>query len=163
MGFMGKGSGVAKLPFDQKCPCLKNDKLRAQISLEVLHYGDEGTEIFQMQIGAVEEQTIQNALNNFRSGQPKPTPKNDLHATRKETVQGGTVVLYDYKRDCPGDCVPDGADPAAYAVPVVHLVGVSHSASTSVVVKVDGDLPPDLAKAAVEEVFANLKKAAFDK
>lgn len=84
-----------------------------------------------------------------------------MHGTRIEAVPCGTLVLYDYKRECSGDCVPDGSAPAAFAISVVRLLGVSHTESSSVVVGVEGDLPADLAKAAVQEVFANLKKARF--
>ncbi len=162
MGFMGKGWGVAKLPYEQRCPCLKNDKLRAQISVELLHYDAEGVELFKRQIDPVEKQTVQNAVEEFTRRQPKPTPANALKPTRTETVPGGTLVLYDYRRQCPGDCVPDGAGADAYAIAVTQLVGVSHTESSSVVVKVEGDIPADLAKAAVQEVFANLKKASFN-
>lgn len=161
MGIMGKGQGVGKIPFDQKCQKCLDSRYRAQISVELLHYGDEGADLFRMQIGAVEEQTLENALQNFRRQQPKATPANHLNPTRKESLSGGSVVLYDFERACPLDCAPDGVDPSTYTIKVVHLVGVSHTDSSSVVVKVDGDLPVDLARAAVQEVFQNLQKARF--
>lgn len=161
MGMMGKGWGVAKLPYEQRCPCLKKDKFRAQISIEVLHYEGDGVQLFKMQIDSVEQQTLQNAMQEYARKQPKPTPANRVKSARREAVPGGTLVYYEYVRQCPGDCIPDGSPPEDYAIPVITLQGVSHTESSSVVVKIEGDLPADLAKAAAQEVFANLKKARF--
>ena len=161
MEIVGKGFGVAQVPYKQTCPCPYGDPYQGKVSVELLHYGGDGVQLFQMQIDSVEQQTLQNAVAEFTRRQPKPTAHNALHPTRTEAVPGGVVVLYDYKSQCLTDCMGEGYPEGDWAVPHVNLLGVSHTDSSSVVVEVEGAIPPELAKAMAEEVFGNLKKANF--
>lgn len=162
MGFMGKGSGVAEIPYKPPCPCPTSDPYPARVSVELLHYDGDGIQLFQMQIDSVEQQWIQNTTSEFTRRQPKPTANNALHATRTEKVPGGTLVLYDYKSQCITDCKGAGYPPGDFVAPHVNLLGVSHTDSSSVVVKVEGGIPAEMAKSIAQEIFQNLKNARFD-
>jgi hypothetical protein len=76
----------------------------------------------------------------------------------------GEIVYVEFKSECP----PEG--PATYAARVgpmivsnVKLKGVAWTDTANLQVTLDGRISVDLAKAAVAEVFENLKKADFSK
>ena len=150
-GPMGMGSGAVDLPFEH--PCLKSDKYPARLSLAVSYYGGEMAELLKMQGDAVDEQTLQNAASEFeRSKRPVKT----------EVLGEGRIVYYEYMTDCP---VQDGAADGVVLpkVPNVKLKGVARTDNVRLEVELEGRISTALAKAAVSEVFENLKKSRFDK
>jgi hypothetical protein len=154
-GPMGMGSGAADLPFDH--PCLKSEKFPARISVAVTYYGGEMAEMLKMQGGATNEQELQSAMEELKRGKRVP---------KREKLAGGEVVYVDYLSDCP----PEGAEgtpgskPAPRPpIPNVKLKGVALTANVRLQVELEGKIGLDQARAAVTEVFENLKKADFSK
>jgi hypothetical protein len=154
-GPMGMGSGAADLPFAH--PCLKSEKFPARITVAVTYYGGEMAEMLKLQGGAANEQELQGAMEELKRGKRVP---------RREKLAGGEVVYVDYLSDCP----PEGAEgtpgsrPAPRPpIPNVKLKGVALTANVRLQVELEGRIGLDQAKAAVTEVFENLKKADFGK
>lgn len=151
-GDIGLGSTKADLPFDHVCT--RGDKYPARLTAEVQRQGGQAAKLFQMQIAAVEQQTIQNERSKFekatRGLSSNPQVEN-FSGVKTEGVPGGTLLYYSYERDC--------SEGEKRSKPVVALMGVAHNASSSVKVEVNGYTTIDKAKAAASEVIANLMKA----
>ena len=152
-GDMGQGSGSADIPYEN--PCITDTKYPARISIAVTYYGGELVEIFKMQGDAAVEQALKNATSVL--ARTKITPK-------REKLGSGEIVYVEYRSACP----PEG--PATYAarvgemiVPNVKLRGVARTDNVNLEVTLEGRISVDAAKAAVTEVFANLKQADFSK
>jgi hypothetical protein len=110
-----------------------------------------------MQGGAANEQELQSAMEELK--RPKRTPK-------REKLGGGEVVYIDYLTECPpqGAEGTPGAKPAPRPpIPNVKLKGVALTANVRLQVELEGRIGLDQAKAAVTEVFENLRKADFSK
>ncbi len=150
-GPMGMGSGAMDLPFDH--PCTKSEKYPARISLAVTVYGGEMAQLLQMQGDAANQQTLQNAMDEL--GRTK-------HRPQREKLGGGEIVYVAYETECQPETIDTGK-PAAHYPPTPHikLKGVALSANVRLEVDLEGKISADLAKAAVAEVFENLKKADF--
>ena len=151
-GPMGLGSGAAALPFVH--PCLKSEKFPARISVSVTYYGGEMAEMLKMQGGAANEQTLQNALAELKRGKRVP---------RREKLAGGEIVYVDYTTECPAEGAAGTGTVDRPPIPNVKLTGVALTASVRLEVTLEGRIGVDQAKAAVAEVFENLKKADFSK
>ena len=151
-GPMGLGSGAADLPFVH--PCLKSEKFPARISVSVTYYGGEMAEMLKMQGGAANEQTLQNALAELKRGKRVP---------RREKLAGGEIVYVDYTTECPAEGAAGTGTVDRPPIPNVKLTGVALTASVRLEVTLEGRIGVDQAKAAVAEVFENLKKADFSK
>ena len=151
-GPMGMGSGAADLPFEH--PCIKSEKFPARITVAVTYYGGEMAQMLEMQGPAANEQTLLNATSGFTRS--KRTPK-------REKLPGGEIVYVDFTTECPAEGAAGKVTLAHPAIPNVKLTGVALTASVRLEVTVEGRISVDLAKAAVAEVFDNLKKADFSK
>jgi hypothetical protein len=151
-GPMGLGSGSADLPFDH--PCIKSEKYPARISVAVTYYSSEMAEILKMQGDAANEQTLQNAMADF---------KRSKRVARREKLAGGEIVYVDFTTECPAEGAAGAGTVDRPPIPNVKLKGVALTASVRLEVTLEGKISVDMAKAAVAEVFENLKKANFDK
>jgi hypothetical protein len=151
-GPMGIGNGSADLPFDH--PCRKSEKFPARITVAVTYYGGEMAEMLKMQGDAVNQQTLENAMSGFKNG---PTPP------RREKLGGGEIVYLAYETECQPETINTGKQTQYPPTPHVKLKGVALTANVRLEVDLGGTITLDLAKAAVSEVFENLKKADFEK
>ena len=151
-GPRGIGSGSADLPFDH--PCTKSDKFPARISVAVTYYGGEMAQMLQMQGEAANQQTLENAQGEL--GRTK-------HPSRREKLGGGEIVYVAYETECQPETIDTGKATTYPPTPHVKLKGVALTANVRLEVDLEGAISLDLAKAAVSEVFENLKKADFEK
>jgi hypothetical protein len=151
-GPMGMGNGSADLPFDH--PCVQTTKFPARITIAVTYYGGEMAEMLKMQGDAVNQQTLENAMSGFKKG---PTPP------RREKLDGGEIVYLAYETECQPETIDTGKKTQYPPTPHVKLKGVALTANVRLEVDLEGTISFDLAKAAVSEVFENLKKADFEK
>jgi hypothetical protein len=151
-GPMGLGSGDADLPFAH--PCLKSEKYPARICIAVTCYGGEMAELLEMQGASANEQTLQGAMDNLKRGKRVP---------RREKLAGGEIVYVDYTTECPAEGVAGTGTVNRPPIPNVKLTGVALTASVRLEVTLEGRIGVDQAKAAVAEVFENLRKADFSK
>jgi hypothetical protein len=151
-GPMGMGSGSSDLPFDH--PCIKSEKYPARISIAITYYGNEMAEILKMQGDAANEQTIQNAMSEFKRSRRSP---------KREKMPGGEIVYIDYTTECPAEGAAGNGTVNRPPIPNIKLKGVTRTANVRLEVTLEGKISTDLAKAAVTEVFENLKKADFSK
>ena len=160
-GDMGMGNGSADLSFEN--PSCARARFSARVRLEVKHYGGETAILIKsaespygsIDRDAVREQFMTDATSEL--AQTRLAPK-------RERVGIGEIVWVERMSECP----PEG--PATYAarvgpmiVPNVKLRGVAWAGNANLQVTLDGAISPDLARAAVAEVFANLQKADFSK
>lgn len=151
-GPMGIGSGSADLPFDH--PCTKSVKFPARISVAVTYYGAEVAQLLQMQGDAANQQTLEDAMRGLKKGQVAP---------KREKLNGGEIVYITYETECQPETIDTGKTTTYPPTPHVKLKGVALTANVRLEVDLAGSITWDLAKAAVSEVFENLKKADFEK
>ncbi len=154
-GDIGLGSTKADLPFDHVCT--RSDKYPARITTEVQHHGGQAAKMFQMQIAAVEQQTIQSRKAEFEKAVSKMrgNPQvEELSAVTTEGVPGGTLLYYHYKTDC--------SEGEKRSKPSVRLLGMAHTADTSVKIELNGFTTIDAARTAANEIIANMRKANFN-
>jgi hypothetical protein len=151
-GPMGMGSGAADLPFDH--PCTKSEKFPARITVAVTYYGGEMAQMLQMQGDAANQQTLENAMGEL--GRTK-------HPPRREKLGGGEGVYVAYETPCQPETIDTGKTTSYPPTPHIQLKGVALTANVRLEVDLEGRISLDLAKAAVAEVFENLKKADFSK
>jgi hypothetical protein len=151
-GTMGMGSGAADLAFDH--PCTKSEKFPARISIAVTYYGGEMAQLMEMQGPAANEQTLQNAMSGLADGKRSP---------RREKLGNGEIVYVTYETPCQPETIDTGKNTTYPPTPHVKLKGVALTGSVRLEVDLEGRISWDLAKAAVQEVFENLKKADFSK
>lgn len=151
---MAMGGGTADLPFQH--PCLV-EKFPAKWSVEVQHYEGEAVQLLQMQVDGYEQQVIQNEVGEVKRKQRGGTSGNP---PRVERVGGGTVVISTQSRACPWGGVEDNRKQPP-PIPVVRLVGVAHTGSTRITLRIQGDMTAEAALAAAQETFENLAKLTF--
>ena len=151
-GPMGMGGGAMDLPFDH--PCTKSEKYPARISVAVTYYADEMAELLKMQGEAANQQTLENAMGELRRGKDQP---------RREKLGGGEIVYVASETPCQPETIDTGKTTAYPPTPHVQIKGVALTANVRLEVDLEGRISLDLAKAAVAEVFENLKKADFSK
>jgi hypothetical protein len=151
-GPMGMGGGSADLPFEH--PCTKSEKYPARISVAVTYYADEMAELLKMQGDAANQQTLENAMSGLKRGQAPPM---------REKLGGGEIVYVRYETECQPETIDTGKRTQYPPTPHVKLKGVALTANVRLEVDLEGTISFDLAKAAVSEVFENLKKADFSK
>lgn len=151
-GPMGIGSGSADLPFDH--PCTKSNKFPARVSVAVTYYGGEMAQMLQMQGDAANQQTLENAMRGLKKDQAAP---------KREKLNGGEIVYVAYETECQPETIDTGKITTYPPTPHVKLKGVALTANVRLEVDLEGAISLDLAKAAVSEVFENLKKADFEK
>ena len=150
-GPMGLGSGAADLRF--KHPCVTTTEFPARLTIAVTYYGGESAQLLQMQGDAVDQQTLHDAEQTLgkRHGAP----------VRTEDLAGGKIVYVSFTSACPAEGAGEGPDTRP-PVPNVQLKGVARTDTVRMEVTLDGRISLDLAKAAVAEVFQNLRKARFE-
>lgn len=151
-GPMGLGSGAEDLPFTH--PCIESEKFPARITVAVTYYGDDMAQLLEMQGPAANEQTLQNAMSELAHN--KRTP-------HREKLTGGEIVFVDFTTECPAEGAAGKGTVARPPIPNVKLTGVALTANVRLEVTLEGKITLDRAKAAVSEVFANLKKLDFSK
>ncbi len=162
-GDLGQGDGSAELTFSFENPSCVKKQYSARISVAVKHYGGETAVLIKsaespygtIDRDADKEQFIKDATSEL--AQTKMTPK-------REMLGIGEIVYVEYKTECqPVGQATAAARVGPIIVPNVKLKGVAWSDNASLQVTLDGPISVDLAKAAVAEVFENLKKADFSK
>jgi len=162
-GDLGQGDGSADLSFSFENPSCVKREYSSRISVAVKHYGGEAAILIKsaespygtIDRDAIKEQFIKDATSEL--ARTKMTPK-------KETLGIGEIVYVEYKTEChPVGQATTAARVGPIIVPNVKLKGVAWSDNTNLEVTLDGPISVDLARAAVAEVFANLKKADFSK
>lgn len=151
-GPMGMGSGAMDLPFDH--PCTKSEKYPARISIAVTYYGGEMAELLKMQGDAANQQTLESAMNEL--GRTKNPP-------RREKLGDGEIAYTASETPCQPETIDTGKSTHYPPTPHVKLKGVALTSNVRLEVDLEGQISLDLAKAAVSEVFENLKKADFSK
>jgi hypothetical protein len=151
-GPMGMGTGAAKLPFEH--PCIKSDKYPARITIGVTYYAGEMAQMLKMQGDAANQQTIQSAVSELQKAN---------RPAKREKLGGGDIVYVDYTSACPAEGAGVGGPDKRPPIPNVKLKGVILTDNARLEVELEGKITVDLAKAAVAEVFENLKKADFSK
>lgn len=151
-GPMGMGNGSVDLPFDH--PCTKSNKFPARISIAVTYYAAEMAQLLQMQGDAVNQQTLEDAMRGLKKDQRSPM---------REKLAGGEIVYIAYETECQPETINTGKETQYPPTPHVKLKGVALTANVRLEVDLGGTITLDLAKAAVSEVFENLKKADFEK
>jgi len=151
-GPMGMGGGSADLPFEH--PCTKSEKFPARVSVAVTYYGGEMAELLKMQGDAANQQTLESAMGELRKGQRSPV---------REKLGGGEIVYVTFETECQPETIDTGKQTTYPPTPHVKLKGVALTANVRLEVDLEGKISLDLAKAAVTEVFENLRKADFDK
>lgn len=151
-GPMGLGSGSADLPFEH--PCVQTTKFPARITIAVTYYAAEMAQLLQMQGDAVNQQTLEDAMRGLKKDQRSPI---------REMLGGGEVVYVAYETECQPETINTGKQTQYPPTPHVKLKGVALTANVRLEVDLGGTITLDLAKAAVSEVFENLKKANFEK
>jgi|WetSurMetagenome_2_1015567.scaffolds.fasta_scaffold226346_2 hypothetical protein len=151
-GPMGMGTGAARLHYDH--PCIKSDKYPARITIGVTYYGGEMAQMLKMQGDAANQQTIQSAVRELQ----KPN-----RPAKKEKLGGGDIVYVDYTSECPAEGAAGKGTSDRPPIPNVKLKGVTRTDNARLEIEVEGQITLDLARAAVTEVFENLKKADFSK
>jgi len=157
------GDGSADLPFSFENPSCVKREYSSRVSVAVKHYGGEMAILIKsdespygtIDRDAIKEQFIKDATEELT--RTNMTPK-------RETLGIGEIVYVEYKTECP----PVGQATTAarvgpIIVPNVKLKGVAWSDNANMQVTLDGPISVDLARAAVAEVFDNLKKAEFSK
>ncbi len=162
-GDMASGDGSADLTFSFENPACVTTQYSVRMSVAVKHYGGETAILIKsaespygtIDRDADKKQFITDATNEL--AQTKLTPE-------REKLGIGEIVYVEYK----SECHPVGEATAAarlgpMIVPNVKLKGAAWTDNTNLQVSLDGPISVDLAKAAVAEVFANLKKADFSK
>ena len=150
-GPMGIGSGAKKLRFQH--PCVTDTEFPARLTIAVTYYGGESAALLQMQGDAADQQTLLNAEQELarRAGSPPKT----------ESLAGGTIVYSSWTSACPPQGAGEGPETRP-PVPSVHLEGVARTDNVRLEVSLEGRISLERAKAAVAEVFQNLKKAKFE-
>ncbi len=82
----------------------------------------------------------------------------------RETLGIGEIVYVEYKTEChPVGEATTAARVGPIIVPNIKLKGAAWSGNAYIKVTLEGPISVDLARAAVAEVFDNLKKADFSK
>jgi len=151
-GPMGLGNGSADLPFEH--PCVQTTKFPARITIAVTYYAAEMAQLLQMQGDAVNQQTLEDAMRGLKKDQRSPM---------REKLGIGEVVYVAYEVECQPETINTGKLTQYPPTPHVKLKGVALTANVRLEVDLSGTITLDLAKAAVSEVFENLKKADFER
>jgi len=157
-GGMGIGSGSADIPFEHRC--IKSIKYPASISIKVTYYGGEMVAVFKMQGDAPNERFINDEFRGLEV--EKETLRPAMSEPKREKLAGGEIVYAEYMSECPPE-KDVMADVGEMIVPNVKLKGVTRTDNANLQVTLEGLISVDAAKAAVTEVFENLKKADFSK
>ena len=162
-GDYGWGDGSADLSFSFENPACVKTEYSSRISVAVKYYGGEMAILIKsaespygtIDRDAIKEQFIQDATAEL--AQTKMTPK-------RETVGIGDIIYVEYKSECqPVGQATAAARVGPIIVPNIKLKGMAWSENANLEVTLDGPISVDLAKAAVAEVFENLKKTDFSK
>lgn len=111
-------------------------------------------QMLKMQGDAANQQTIQSAVRELQ----KPN-----RPAKKEKLGGGDIVYVDYTSECPAEGAAGKGTSDRPPIPNVKLKGVTRTDNARLEIEVEGQITLDLARAAVTEVFENLKKADFSK
>lgn len=156
--FMIQGSGSADIPFEHRC--LKGVKFPARVTIKVDYYAGEMVFLFEMQGDAPNEEIISSAIRELE--QHKRTLNSTLSEPKREKLAGGEIAYAEYMSECPSK-EEVMADIGEMALPNVILTGVICTKNARLQVSLKGSISVEAAKAAVTEVFENLKKADFSK
>lgn len=154
-GFIGLGAAAADLPFSH--PCIQTTKYPGRITFDIKHYSGEGLELFRMQIGAEEQQRLDNRKQELDKEHDKMQRSMKepslLRPVRTEPVPGGTLLYFEFFIDC--------SEGVRRVKPYVKLLGVGHVDGTAINIEIEGFISSGAAKAAAVEVLANFGKANF--
>jgi len=162
-GDYGQGDGSADLSFTFDNPACVKTEYSSRINVTVEYFGGEmailiksaGSPYGTIDRDVIKEQFIKSAMDEFAQTTREP---------KRETVGIGEIVYVEYKTEChPVEEATAAARVGPIIVPNVKLKGVAWADTAKLQVTLDGPISVDLAKAAVAEVFANLKKADFSK
>lgn len=157
-GHIGKGSGSADIPFEHRC--IKSIKFPARVSIKVDYYGGEAVELFKMHGDAPNNQFMTEEFDGLNV--EKETLRPQMSKPKREKLAGGEIVYAEYMSECPPE-KEEMADVGEMIVPNIKLSGATRTGHAKLQVKLEGSISVDAAKAAVAEVFQNLKKADFSK
>lgn len=157
-GHIGSGSGSADIPFEHRC--IKSLKFPARVSIKVDYYGGEAIELFKMYGDAPNEQFINDEFHGLEI--EKKTLRPQMSNPKREKLAGGEIVYAEYTSECPPE-KEEMAEVGEMIVPNIKLRGATRTDNARLQVTLEGLISVDAAKAAVAEVFENLKKADFSK
>lgn len=152
------GSGSADIPFEHRC--IKSLKFPARVSIKVEYYGGEYVLVFEMHGDAPTEQFMDDAIHGLKI--EKETLRPQMSEPKREKLAGGEIAYAEYKSECPPE-KDVMADIGEMIVPNIKLRGAIRTSNARLEVTLEGLISVDAAKAAVTEVYENLKKADFSK
>lgn len=156
----GSGNGSADLSFSFENPLCVKTEYSYRITVTVTHYGGEMAILIksaESPYGTIDRDVIQ---KEFITSATNELARTNI-TPKRETLGIGEIVYVEYKISCPP--VEEGIEIGPLVVPEVNLKGVAWSGNAHLEVKLYGPISVDLARAAVAEVFENLKKADFSK
>lgn len=156
-GDVGLGSTKADIPFTNIC-ANSTTKFPGRITTEIQNYKGGAASMFRQQVGAVEQQTLENEMREFEKRHAKISVGNAgvvrVSALKTEVVPGGKIIYFDYETDC--------SEGEKRSKPTAYLVGFAHTDSASIKIDVDGSISGDAAKAAATQVLSKFKNANFN-
>lgn len=152
------GRGSADIPFEHRC--IKSTKFPAHVSIKVTYFGGELVEVFKWQGEAAAEQFMYDAAQELEQNRNTLLP--GMSETKREKLAGGEIVYFEYLSECPPE-KEEMAEIGEMIVPNVTLKGVTLTENAQLEVELYGSITVEAAKAAVTEVFENIKKADFSK
>lgn len=157
-GEMSMGKGSADLKYDN--PTCPKVKFVSRITLEVKHYGGETAILIKSEespFGTIDRDAIQAQFMTDATNELIQT----RHTPHRERVGSGEFVYVEYQSECPPEQDAYAAGVGPMIVPNVKLRGVAWAGNAHVEVELEGSISVDLARAAVSEVFGNLRTANF--
>ena len=156
-GQVSLGGAGAELPFDHICT--RSTKYPGHMGFDVQHYEGDAIKLFKTQVDAVEKETLKAEraeMERRRAAVRKSTSiLEQINDLKTELLPGGgTLLYYDFYLDCSEDGIKRSH-------PEVRLLGVAHTGSSKITVKIDGFMSAEAARTAAMEVIANFLKADF--
>lgn len=151
-GGMGKGS--ADIRFEHRC-IEPNSNNPARLRFDFRYVTGELVELFMMAGTEEDERDILGAVETLGS-----IP--GLSA-ESEKLAGGGIAYAEYMSNCPYKGPARMAAVGELELPNVKLIGVISTDNAKLHVELDGPISLDAARAAITEIFENLRKADFGK
>lgn len=145
------GKGSADIPFEHRCI---TTRYPARISFEVAYFDEPLVELFRMEGTEPDEQIIVTAMEVLEGMSRSPT---------REKLAGGEIAYAEYMSNCPYEGPAVMAAVGALELPNVRLTGVTRTDNAKLEVRLEGQISIEAARAAITEVFENLRKVEFGK
>lgn len=157
------GDGSADLSFSFENPACVKTEYSSRLKIDVKHYGGEMAILIKSEespYGTIDRDAIKKQFIKDATSELVRTNKTPV----TETVGIGEIVYVEYQTEChPTGQATTAARVGPIIVPNIKLKGIAWSGNANMEVTLDGPISVDLARAAIAEVFENLKKTNFSK